>query len=712
MKRIILCLMAFIAAGLVYATDLSKAISDGDLGKVKALLNENPGIINTKDDHGLTPLNLAITEGKKDIVLELINRGADVKICDDENAAPIHNAAMIGSIEIFELIRSKGVELDTRDSDGLTPLFYSIRAKQPEMSKYLIDKGANVKAVTTTKWPLLLFAAIYGQTETAKLLIAKKADVNAKSEEGYVPLHSAVSFGRTEIVKLLVDNGAKLNETNNHGETPLFWARNTNTYDAAKYLIEKGADVNHRNSIGGTILMSVAGRGSINVAELFLQHGVPINAIDSNGGTALSVAAFSRNPDAMSKFLIMNGADVNPVACTHGKACSCNPNHSTPLHRAAMMGLLDMSRNLVSNGARINVYDQQGYTPLMLAVKKGNLELVKYLVENGAFLNQKDKNLGYTELLLASALGYKELVSYLLQKGSDVSIATNDGQSALDLAWYYGHKDIAFLLLSNGASDAKLKELVAQPALITQQVSEKEANIWFLGHGSWAIKTKNHFMIFDYATNPSEKAPADSSLASGYILPKELKGEKVTVFATHSHGDHYNKNIFKWKEVIPDINYVLCFNPPDATGDYTYIPIHGEKTVDGIKISTIRSTDLDGGYLIEVDGLVIFEPGDHTNGQNDLMKAFTDEIDWVAAKGLKIDIAFSAIRGCSLGQPPQVKLGVNYMLDKLQPNLFIPMHAGSTTEAYKLFADEITAVKPNQKVKAVVNKGDHFSYKN
>jgi len=712
MKRIIFCLLAFIASGFVFATDLGKAISDGNLEKVKTLLNADPSLLNIKDGDGLTPLNKAVMEGKKAIAMELINRGADVNIGDNENTGPIHQAAMIGDIELFELIRSKGVALDAKDNNDVTPLFYSIQGKQPEMSRYLIEKGADIKAVTNTQWPLLLYAAIYGQPETARLLITRKADVNAKTREGYVPLHSATSFGRTEIVKMLVENGAKIDVPNNDGETPLFWARNTNTYDAVKYLIEKGADVNHKDNFGQTPLMSVAGRGSVNIAELLLQHGASINNVDSTGNTALSRTAFSRNPDGMSKFLIMNGADINPATCVHGKACTCGSYHTTPLHSAATMGLLEMSRNLVSNGARINVYDERGYTPLLLAVKNGNTELVKYLVDQGAFLNQKDKKLGYTELLLASALGKKEIVSYLLQKGSDVSIANADGKTALDLSWNYGHKEIAYMLLSNGACDSKLKDLVSQPSLLSQPLNEKEATVWFLGHGGWAIKTRNHFMIFDYFINPREAAPPDSSLASGYILPKELKGEKVTVFCSHSHFDHYSKDIFKWKATIPDIQYVFCFNPPDATGEYTYIPIHDQKIIDGIKISTIRSTDLDGGFLLEVDGLVIFQPGDLANRQDGLMKAFTDEIDLIASKGLKIDMAFAPIRGCGLGQPPQVKLGVEYILDKLQPGLLIPMHAGSSTEIYKTFADEITKEKPNQKVQAVVNKGDHFSYKN
>lgn len=218
-------------------------------------------------------------------------------------------------------------------------------------------------------------------------------------------------------------------------------------------------------------------------------------------------------------------------------------------------------------------------------------------------------------------------------------------------------------------------------------------------------------MIFDYCRDPRMAAPADSSLASGYIVPGQLKDQKVTVFASHSHQDHYSKDIFNWRESIQGINYVLCFKPPDAKGEYNFIPVHDEKTIDGIRVSTIRSTDVDGGYLVEVDGLVIFYPGDHANREDELMKTYTDEIDLVGNKDLKIDLAFAPIRGCGLGQPDQVKKGVTYLIEKLKPGLFIPMHAGSTTEAYKKFADDIVTTHPDQQVRAVVNKGDHFLYK-
>ncbi len=712
MKRIIIAVLAFMTAFAAWSQEISRAITEGNLEKVVKILNDNPGLLDAKDIQGLTPLNKSLAEGKKEIAYELIRRGADASIGDNENTLPVHMAARLGDIDLYKTIASKGFDINVKDDNDVTPLFYSIEGKHPAMTKYLVENGADVNAVTKIKWPTLLYAAIYGPIETAQLLLDKKANVNAKSDEGFVPLHSAVSFGRTEIVKLFVEHGARVNETDNHGETPIFWALNPNTYDAAKYLIENGAKATWKGKTGRTPLMTVAGRGSVNVAELFLQHGVDINAIDSNGQTALHYAAYSRNPDGMSKFLILNGAEVNPLFCKHGKVSGCCSGITTPLHSASNTGQLAMVRNLINSGAKINVLNQDGLTPLYLAVKKGNPDVVKLLVEHGAFINTAEKNLGYSELMLAVALGKKDIADYLIKNGADVNMKNKEGKSALDLAWNYGHKQIAYSLLTAGGSDASLAQNISQPDLLTKPLGEKEAAVWFLGHSGWAVKTKNHLLVFDYYITPAEAAPPDSSLACGYINLDELKNQNVTVFSSHHHGDHYNKDYFRWKQTIKNIDYVMCFNPQDATADYNFIPIHGEKQVNGMNISVVKSTDVDGGFLVEADGLVIFHPGDLANRSDKLAKEFTDEIGWIAAKGKKIDLAFAPIRGCSLGAPNQVKLGVEYMVEKLSPVMLIPMHAGTTTFELKKFTEEMSAKNYPVKLKYVVTKGDHFLYGN
>lgn len=58
----------------------------------------------------------------------------------------------------------------------------------------------------------------------------------------------------------------------------------------------------------------------------------------------------------------------------------------TPLHTAAHRGNLDTVKNLVTNGARLEAKDPQGYTPLALAVIRGHIDIAKYLLRHGADL--------------------------------------------------------------------------------------------------------------------------------------------------------------------------------------------------------------------------------------------------------------------------------------------------------------------------------------
>ena len=62
------------------------------------------------------------------------------------------------------------------------------------------------------------------------------------------------------------------------------------------------------------------------------------------------------------------------------------------------------------------------------------------------------------------------------------------------------------------------------------------------------------------------------------------------------------------------------------------VPIHEEKKVRDMNVYANYSTDLGGGYLVEVDGVTLFHMGDHANGEDDLMEAFTHEIDLIAER--------------------------------------------------------------------------------
>jgi ankyrin repeat protein len=556
----------------------------------------------------------------------------------------------------------------------------------------------------------LNLAAERGQFAVAVLLLKMGADPTIGDNENSQPIHLAAVSGSIPVLDLLLKKGVDINTKDINQMTPLLFAVSRGKLEMTKHLIELGADVNHKDKDGFCALHNVAGRGNIDIAKLLIDSGADVNCSTSSGIVPLTHATWANNATEMGKFLILNGANVNPDPCRNNKACTCGPNFNTPLHAACNVGKSDLIEILVSNGAKVNIFNSNGLTPLHNAVNSGNLDAVRTLLDHGAFLNVQEREQGCTELHLAAAMGYGDITKLLMEKGACPKMMNNDGKTPFDLAFLYGQKEIGYDMLASGADDSKLSDYLNSECLLTSSLTAGDAVVWYLGGSGWAIKTQNHFLVFDYVEDPRAEKPDNPCLASGCIDTAEIKNQRITVFSTHGHADHFNNSIFNWKNSNQEINYVLCFNPVGITDDYIYIPPNGEAEVDGMKIYVNKSTDSGGGYLIETDGLVIFHMGDHANGENALSPAYTKEIDLIAEKNKKIDILFGPIRGCSLGTPDQVKAGTYYTLEKLHPALFVPMHAGIYPYGFRSFVEQAREDGITSSMKYAIFKGDRFRY--
>lgn len=86
------------------------------------------------------------------------------------------------------------------------------------------------------------------------------------------------------------------------------------------------------------------------------------------------------------------------------------------LHWAARLGLAEMARLLIDNGADLNIRNDEGFTPLHWAAGEGQKELVVILIVHGADVNARNKR-GWTPLRWAEAQSQKEMVRILVAAG-------------------------------------------------------------------------------------------------------------------------------------------------------------------------------------------------------------------------------------------------------------------------------------------------------
>lgn len=111
-------------------------------------------------------------------------------------------------------------------------------------------------------------------------------------------------------------------------------------------------------------------------------------------------------------------------------------NGRTPLMLSALFGRHEIFRVLVQNGADVVKSDPYGSTALMMAqkdVSEDRSDMTETLLEHGARANKVDED-GNTALIYAAIFCQFESVRVLLEHGADVDIKNDDGYTALDYA--------------------------------------------------------------------------------------------------------------------------------------------------------------------------------------------------------------------------------------------------------------------------------------
>jgi len=146
---------------------------------------------------------------------------------------------------------------------------------------------------------------------------------------------------------------------------------------------------------------------------------------------------------------------------------------TTPLHRAAEAGDVELVQSLLSGGADVNAKDDwDGGTPLHKAAAEGHRVVAEILIASGADLEAKD-DLGETPLHKTFFGGYKNVVELLLAKGADVNAGGQYGWTPLHQAMSGGYLHYAYRLLETKYGVAELDHTAA----ISEELDQVEENL-------------------------------------------------------------------------------------------------------------------------------------------------------------------------------------------------------------------------------------------
>ena len=99
--------------------------------------------VNTKNNHGQTPLYWAAGKGQKDMVELLLANQAEVNAKDNEGQTPLHRAAVNGRKVVAELLLAHGAEVNAKDINRETPLYWAEYKGYKDVAELLRQHGGH-----------------------------------------------------------------------------------------------------------------------------------------------------------------------------------------------------------------------------------------------------------------------------------------------------------------------------------------------------------------------------------------------------------------------------------------------------------------------------------------------------------------------------------------------------------------------------------------
>eukprot|EP01112_Ceratiomyxa_fruticulosa_P022853 TRINITY_DN8507_c0_g1_i1.p1 TRINITY_DN8507_c0_g1~~TRINITY_DN8507_c0_g1_i1.p1 ORF type:complete len:359 (-),score=71.85 TRINITY_DN8507_c0_g1_i1:166-1242(-) len=349
--------------------ELFVACRSGDSKRALDVLSRHPHLeINKREINGCTAVFYAARMGMNDVVIELLQRGADPKMPENTGVTPLSVACVEGRTFVVETLISAGCGSGT---DYILPLLAATQYNHPQIVRRLLNSGANV-------------------------------DVQL-DDEGATPLYVACELGYEEIVVLLISNSASVN-IKRAGISPLLIATQNRFYKIVERLLKAGADVNCKTIDGVTPLLIASQGGDLKMVRILLSQGANVNIQMKDGSSPLYVAA-ARNHLPVVVELLNNNADPSLSV----------DDSSTCIHVACQIGSAEIAEAILKHPNKgkelVNVKRKDGLTPLHIAARHGQAKVLKVLLENNA--DFKCECEGETALDVAERYGRSESIKVL-----------------------------------------------------------------------------------------------------------------------------------------------------------------------------------------------------------------------------------------------------------------------------------------------------------
>ncbi len=228
-KVVFVFIIVFCISYPVRTQEIHTFAGQGDLEKVKMLLEQDPSLL----DH----------------IYVL--------------GTPALWAARYGQINVLDYLIKMGADMNKKTSD-ITPLFHAAFMGEQKTVEYLLSRGAEIG----------FFEAVEcGFKGLAIKMISEGEDINRFKSSGFLPLHRAARYGHKEIIDYFIENGLEKDVKDNSGQNLIHSAAFGAQFELVKHLVNLGVDINAQTKLGDTPLDFAVDNGDMRIIEYLKEKG-------------------------------------------------------------------------------------------------------------------------------------------------------------------------------------------------------------------------------------------------------------------------------------------------------------------------------------------------------------------------------------------------------------------------------------------------------
>jgi ankyrin repeat protein len=395
---------------------------EGVLIDTPVKIKKNIKDINTKDDinyeefEGATPLLLASMHGQIETTKYLLSKGADPKILTESgegvltsvrisdgkprldlfNSYPLSdqlqyvfpsivNAVRLDDVSYLKLIYARGISVDAEILNESTGLHVASRAGALNATQFFLEKGAYGLYPDRFGQTAFQLAAANESVEQFRLLLDYfNPDLSMVNNRKETLLYIATKANNIQHVMLLIHYRASLDEQNVQGFTPLHIAAQSGFKEIFELLLACGADYTKKTIVYKKLPQAMCSEKNAKEFEQILNKYIDIKNNAKQNESRLQLAVRAEHTKAV--MLLSHSSDVNDQ----------DDEGSSALHEAVQIknNALPIIKQLLKNGADIDLQNKKGMTPLCIACHEvKDVALTQFLFKAGAKSCVGDKDI-------------------------------------------------------------------------------------------------------------------------------------------------------------------------------------------------------------------------------------------------------------------------------------------------------------------------------